>query len=61
MDSLIADGLRKRYGDLQALDGFDLTVAPGVIHGLLGPNGAGKTTAVKALATLIDVDGGSAR
>ncbi|MET0422892.1 MAG: ATP-binding cassette domain-containing protein, partial [Actinoplanes sp.] len=44
-----------------ALDGFDLTVAPGVIHGLLGPNGAGKTTAVKALATLIDVDGGSAR
>ncbi|MBM2617724.1 ATP-binding cassette domain-containing protein [Actinoplanes sp. LDG1-06] len=59
--NLVADGLRKKYGDVQALDGFDLTVAPGVIHGLLGPNGAGKTTAVKALATLIDVDGGTAR
>jgi ABC-2 type transport system ATP-binding protein len=58
--ALTADGLRKRYGDLQALDGFDLTVPPGVIHGLLGPNGAGKSTAVKALATLIDIDGGSA-
>ncbi|GAA3921223.1 ATP-binding cassette domain-containing protein [Actinoplanes auranticolor] len=60
-NALEADGLRKRYGDLQALDGFDLTVPPGVIHGLLGPNGAGKTTAVKALATLIRTDGGSAR
>ncbi|MFI7552737.1 ATP-binding cassette domain-containing protein [Micromonospora sediminimaris] len=58
--TLTADGLRKRYGDVHALDGFDLSVPPGVIHGLLGPNGAGKTTAVRALATLIDVDGGSA-
>ncbi|GLY02670.1 ATP-binding cassette domain-containing protein [Actinoplanes sp. NBRC 101535] len=60
MHTLIAQGLRKRYGDLHALDGFDLTVDAGVIHGLLGPNGAGKTTAVKALATLIDVDEGAA-
>nr|WP_308129246.1 ATP-binding cassette domain-containing protein [Actinoplanes polyasparticus] len=59
--NLEAEGLRKRYGDVRALDGFDLAVPPGVIHGLLGPNGAGKTTAVKALATLIDVDGGTAR
>jgi ABC-2 type transport system ATP-binding protein len=58
--ALAADGLRKRYGDLQALDGFDLHVPSGVIHGLLGPNGAGKTTAVKALTTLIDLDGGRA-
>jgi ABC-2 type transport system ATP-binding protein len=58
--TLIAEGLRKRYGDLSALDGFDLHVPAGVIHGLLGPNGAGKTTAVKALATLIDVDEGTA-
>jgi ABC-2 type transport system ATP-binding protein len=57
---LTAEGLRKKYGDLQALDGFDLSVPAGVIHGLLGPNGAGKTTAVKALATLIDIDGGRA-
>lgn len=59
--NLEAEGLRKRYGDVHALDGFDLAVPPGVIHGLLGPNGAGKTTAVKALATLVDVDGGTAR
>jgi ABC-2 type transport system ATP-binding protein len=56
--TLVAEGLRKRYGDLSALDGFDLHIPAGVIHGLLGPNGAGKTTAVKALATLIDLDGG---
>ena len=59
--NLEAEGLRKRYGDVRALDGFDLAVPPGVIHGLLGPTGAGKTTAVRALATLIDVDGGVAR
>ncbi|AGZ41894.1 daunorubicin resistance protein DrrA family ABC transporter ATP-binding protein [Actinoplanes friuliensis] len=59
--ALVAQGLRKRYGDLHALDGFDLTVAAGTIHGLLGPNGAGKSTAVRALATLIDLDGGTAR
>ena len=58
--TLTADGLRKRYGGLTALDGFDLAVAAGTIHGLLGPNGAGKSTAVKALATLIDFDGGTA-
>jgi ABC-2 type transport system ATP-binding protein len=57
---LRADDLHKTYGDLQALDGFDLSVPAGVIHGLLGPNGAGKTTAVKALATLIDFDSGRA-
>jgi ABC-2 type transport system ATP-binding protein len=60
VNPLIAEGLRKRYGDVFALDGFDLHVPAGVIHGLLGPNGAGKTTAVKALATLIDLDGGTA-
>ena len=59
--TLTAEGLRKRYADLNALDGFDLHVAAGTIHGLLGPNGAGKSTAVKALATLIDVDAGTAR
>ncbi|GHE80899.1 daunorubicin resistance protein DrrA family ABC transporter ATP-binding protein [Streptomyces longispororuber] len=43
-----------------ALDGFDLTVAHGTVHGLLGPNGAGKTTAVRILATLVRPDGGHA-
>jgi ABC-2 type transport system ATP-binding protein len=51
-------GLRKRYGKTLALDGFDLTVAGGTIHGLLGPNGAGKTTAVRIMATLLDFDAG---
>jgi ABC-2 type transport system ATP-binding protein len=56
-----AEGLRKRYGDAYALDGFDLSVPAGSLHGLLGPNGAGKTTAVRVLSTLLRQDGGTAR
>ncbi|WP_256103487.1 ATP-binding cassette domain-containing protein [Streptomyces sp. ODS05-4] len=52
------EGLHKRYGEKAALDGFDLAVRPGTVHGLLGPNGAGKTTAVRVLATLRRYDGG---
>ena len=59
--AIVAEGLRKRYGGSYALDGFDLTVRRGVVHGLLGPNGAGKTTAVRILSTLLRFDGGSAR
>jgi ABC-2 type transport system ATP-binding protein len=55
-----AEGLRKRYGDRNALDGFDLSVPQGTVCGLLGPNGAGKTTAVRILATLLKLDGGRA-
>jgi len=51
-------GLRKSFGDVQALDGVDLEVAPGTVLGLLGPNGAGKTTAVRVMATLLAPDGG---
>jgi ABC-2 type transport system ATP-binding protein len=58
--AIAASGLRKRYGDTAALDGFDLTLTSGSVHGLLGPNGAGKTTAVRALATLLRFDAGSA-
>jgi ABC-2 type transport system ATP-binding protein len=58
---LEARGLRKRYGDTHALDGFDLTVAAGSVHALLGPNGAGKSTAVHTLATLTRIDEGEAR
>lgn len=58
--SLVATGLRKRYGDVAALDDFNLTVPAGSIHGLLGPNGAGKSTAVRAFTTLIDLDAGTA-
>jgi ABC-2 type transport system ATP-binding protein len=56
-----ASGLRKSYGDVQALRGIDLRAAPGTILGLLGPNGAGKTTAVRILTTLLPPDSGTAR
>ncbi|MDG4828592.1 ATP-binding cassette domain-containing protein [Solwaraspora sp. WMMD1047] len=58
--SVITEGLRKRYGETAALDGLDLAVGAGTIHGLLGPNGAGKTTAVRILTTLLRPDGGRA-
>jgi ABC-2 type transport system ATP-binding protein len=53
-------GLVKRFGDVRALDGLDLTAAEGHVVALLGPNGAGKTTLVRVLATLIKADAGSA-
>ncbi|RFS82623.1 ATP-binding cassette domain-containing protein [Actinomadura spongiicola] len=55
-----AAGLRKRYGDTAALDGLDLRIPAGTVHGLLGPNGAGKTTAVRVLTTLTAPDAGTA-
>jgi ABC-2 type transport system ATP-binding protein len=58
--AIAAEGLRKRFGETQAVDGFDLVVAPGTICGLLGPNGAGKTTVVRILATLLRADEGRA-
>jgi ABC-2 type transport system ATP-binding protein len=58
--AIAANGLRKRYGRTNALDGFDLTVPEGTVCGLLGPNGAGKTTAVRILSTLLRPDGGRA-
>ena len=55
-----ARGLVKRYGDVVALDGLDLTVPEGTILGLLGPNGAGKTTVISILTTLLSPDAGTA-
>jgi ABC-2 type transport system ATP-binding protein len=54
-------GLHKAYGKVAALDGLDLTVATGEVHGFLGPNGAGKTTTIRILLGLLRADGGSAR
>ena len=54
-----AEGLRKRFGDTQALDGVDLAARAGTVLGVLGPNGAGKTTAVRILATLLRADAGT--
>src|SRR4051794_29171651 len=56
-----AEGLGKRFGATQALDGVDLLARRGSVLGVLGPNGAGKTTAVRILATLIQADAGRAR
>src|SRR4051794_34093687 len=53
-------GKRYRGSATAALEGFDLTVPPGTVHGLLGPNGAGKTTAVRILCTLLRPDSGRA-
>ena len=55
-----AEGLRKRFKDVDALRGVDLHAPVGSVLGLLGPNGAGKTTAVRILTTLLKPDGGTA-
>ena len=55
-----ADGLRKSYGDVQALDGLSFEVERGEFFGLLGPNGAGKTTFINVLVGLVRKDGGTA-
>jgi len=47
------EGLVKKYGDFTAVDGVDLDVAAGEIHGFLGPNGAGKTTSIRIIAGLL--------
>jgi ABC-2 type transport system ATP-binding protein len=57
---VLAEGLRKRFGETEALAGLDLAVERGSVCGLLGPNGAGKTTAIRVLATLLAPDAGHA-
>ncbi|MFD3748212.1 ATP-binding cassette domain-containing protein [Nocardia sp. NPDC058633] len=59
-DAIVAEGLVKRYGQLVALDGLDLSVPEGTVTALLGPNGAGKTTTVRVLTTLLIPDEGTA-
>ncbi|WP_318213781.1 ATP-binding cassette domain-containing protein [Streptomyces sp. SCL15-6] len=56
--AITVEGARKRYGGKNALDGLDLTVTRGTVHGVLGPNGAGKTTLVRILSTLLRPDAG---
>ncbi|UAJ79654.1 ABC transporter ATP-binding protein [Leifsonia sp. ZF2019] len=61
MDTVIrASGLEKRFGRVHALDGLDLSVSAGEVHGFLGPNGAGKSTTIRVLLGLARSSGGTA-
>jgi ABC-2 type transport system ATP-binding protein len=60
MEAIVVEELRKRYGEVQALDGVGFAVREGEVFGLLGPNGAGKSTTVRVLVTLTKADSGSA-
>ncbi|MCP3909765.1 MAG: ATP-binding cassette domain-containing protein [Actinomycetia bacterium] len=57
---IYVEGLRRSFGDLEAVAGIDLAVPEGEIYGFLGPNGAGKSTAVRILTTLLKPSGGRA-
>jgi polyether ionophore transport system ATP-binding protein len=59
-EAIDAEGLIKRFGKVAALDGLDLRVRTGEVHGFLGPNGAGKTTTIRILLGLMRADGGRA-
>jgi ABC-2 type transport system ATP-binding protein len=61
VDAIEVSGLVKTFGATRALDGLDLTVAAGEVHGFLGPNGAGKSTTIRVLLGLLRADGGTAR
>ena len=54
-------GLTKDFGSVRALDGLDLTVTEGEVHGFLGPNGAGKSTTIRVLLGLVRADSGTVR
>lgn len=59
--TISAAGLVKTFGRTRALDGLDLEVLPGEVHGFLGPNGSGKTTAIRVLLGLLRPDAGTVR
>ncbi|MEY2469309.1 MAG: type transport system ATP-binding protein [Actinomycetota bacterium] len=56
---LIVEGLRRAFGDVVALDGLSLSVAPGEVLGFLGPNGSGKTTALRSILGISEPDAGT--
>ena len=58
--AIAATGLTKSFGPVRALDGLDLEVRTGEVHGFLGPNGSGKSTTIRILLGLLRADGGQA-
>ncbi|WNV88690.1 ABC transporter ATP-binding protein [Umezawaea sp. Da 62-37] len=60
-EAISVSGLVKAYGSTRALDGLDLTVRTGEVHGFLGPNGAGKSTTIRVLLGLLRADAGTTR
>ncbi|OJY39406.1 ABC transporter ATP-binding protein [Pseudonocardia sp. 73-21] len=59
--AIVVSGLVKSFGRIRALDGLDLEVATGEVHGFLGPNGSGKTTTLRILLGLLRADAGTVR
>ncbi|MEQ4723646.1 ABC transporter ATP-binding protein [Nonomuraea sp. B19D2] len=60
-DAIAVQGLVKTFGATRALDGLDLTVRTGEVHGFLGPNGAGKSTTIRILLGMVRADAGTTR
>ncbi|GAA3224096.1 ABC transporter ATP-binding protein [Nonomuraea helvata] len=60
-DAIAVQGLVKTFGSTRALDGLDLTVRTGEVHGFLGPNGAGKSTTIRILLGMVRPDAGTVR
>jgi ABC-2 type transport system ATP-binding protein len=60
-DAIHIRGLTKHFGSVQALDGLDMTVGEGEVHGFLGPNGSGKSTTIRILLGLVAADAGEVR
>src|SRR6187431_1511598 len=60
-EAIRTDALVKTFGRTRALDGLDLAVETGEVHGFLGPNGAGKSTTIRVLLGLLRADSGAAR
>lgn len=58
--ALTMSGITKSFGKVHALDGVDLTVAPGEVYGFIGPNGAGKSTTIRVLLGILKADAGKA-
>src|SRR3954471_16651441 len=59
-DAIAVSELTKSFGSTRALDGLELEVAAGEVHGFLGPNGAGKSTTIRVLLGLLRADSGTA-